>query len=95
MTAAVASLVYACGAADKARAQLAVAADDFKTAADAVRHAANMGAAFTGERLDHSSPSYTRPDGGFAIPTVAEMVARLAEPRAWWPGVNADGSIMA
>ena len=75
-------------AAAEARAALAKATEDFHANAAVVMHAKANGASFGNDRVDHSSPSLTKPDGNFHVPTPTEFAARVAEPRGgWWRGL--------
>jgi hypothetical protein len=71
--------VEACHTADEGRALLATAEGNFRTAVavirSAVAHRASPGQ--NGTEPDKSSPSLTRMDGKFVIPTEAEMRTRL------------------
>ena len=69
----------ACRRADAARAELEAATAQFHDAAAQVHYAKSQGAWTTREAFNGPSPKHTKPDGVFAVPTHAEMLARLAE----------------
>jgi len=74
--------------ADAARAELAAAEADYKSATAIIK---NAGGGY--HDIDQSSPSLTLHDGIFKQPTYAEDLRRFSEPHGHFPGLNADGSV--
>jgi hypothetical protein len=90
----IAKYFAACRLAEEGRAIVEKAASNFHAAVAQIRHAATNGAHYpVGNNMEVGSPSLTKMDGVFHVPTVGEAVVRFASAAGRFPGVDGSGTL--